>query len=457
MDEMLNHRQASIFLFLEGFASVAIQFLILRQVTPFVGSSVIVVSIVISLFLAALAIGYRQGGLVTRDHTLKLSRNLFIAATILGVFGSYLFVAGFYHFLHHFEPLALLLIYLIVVMIPVVYLVAQTIPILVSAMEADTVGGKTGDALLFSTVGNVFGGILTTVVIMYFLGVSWALVLTVFILYGLAVAVSHDKKRSLLLFIPFFTVVLLVNIGFDRYYFIDRTPYADYRIHEDINARYFTANRSHSSKLDKKSAKGYLYIEHIKHIVNNYGKYMKDPNVLVLGAGGFSLTADGMLKMPVQYVDIDGQIAQTAEKHFLKKEVNGTFTVADARAFLRKETGRYSFIIVDAYNSKLSIPENLTTVEFYKAVSDKLKPNGLMISNMVMDPFLADTFSKRMDNTIRAAFLSCYSDVVQALPGKNNVLYVCTNYAKAMPSPSEVAYTDNENKATVDFFIDGAR
>ena len=454
---MLTHREAGIFLFLEGFASVAIQFLILRQVTPFVGSSVIIVSIVISFFLASLAVGYHRGGLVTEEHTKRLSRNLFAAATILGIFGSYLFVAGIYRTFNHSDALLVLVIYLLFVMSPVVYLVAQTIPILVNSMKAESAGKKTGDALLFSTVGNVFGGILTTVVIMYYLGVSWALVFTVGILYILSVSIAEERRKLLLILLFVAPLIFVVNIGFSRYYFAAETPYANYQVREDSNSTYFISNKSFSSKLDKKGKEGYAYIEKLKAIIRGYSPYMKAPDVLVLGAGGFTLTADHNLTLPVHYVDIDSQIKKIAETHFLKEKVNGSFSGEDARVFLRDSQTLYSFIVVDAYSNKMSIPGNLTTVEFYKAVSQKLKPEGLMISNIIMDPFLSDDFSKRMDNTIRAAFRSCFRDVVQAWPGTGNVLYICSNLPQTQQSDSQTVYKDNDNKATVDYFKDRVR
>ena len=49
-------------MFLEGVVSISLQFLVLRQLMPYAGSSIITTSIVISVFLAALAFGYKDGG-----------------------------------------------------------------------------------------------------------------------------------------------------------------------------------------------------------------------------------------------------------------------------------------------------------------------------------------------------------------------------------------------------------
>ena len=57
----ITARTATIVLFMEGFVSVSVQMLALRQIVPFVGYSIAVTSIVITIFLAALAYGYRSG------------------------------------------------------------------------------------------------------------------------------------------------------------------------------------------------------------------------------------------------------------------------------------------------------------------------------------------------------------------------------------------------------------
>lgn len=451
---MLSHNKAAAFLFLEGFASIAIQFLILRQITPFVGSSVIIASLVISLFLASLAIGYGKGGNVANRPMQILSLNLFKAAMLLGFFGSYMFVAALYHFFSSVNSILLVVLYLLFVMVPIVYFVAQTIPILVNSMDAESSGKKAGDALLFSTVGNVFGGILTTLVIMYYLGVSWALVITVSILFALSVSISVHKKKSAFLVLFIFPLILAVNIGFSQYKFVAQTPYANYEVHEDQESIYFISNKGYASKRDKKNKQGYAYIEKIKGIIAIYGRYVQAPEVLVLGAGGFSLMLDEALGATIHYVDIDEQILAIAEKNFLKEKVKGRFSGEDARVFLRGHEPQFDFIVVDAYTSRYSIPGNLTSVEFYRGVSKKLKADGLMITNIIANPFMADDFSKRIDNTIRAAFLACFTHVVQSGGGVGNILYVCSNNKYNSESESEVIYTDNDNKSTVDFFND---
>jgi predicted membrane-bound spermidine synthase len=451
---MLNHRQAVWFLFLEGFASIAIQFLILRQVTPFVGSSVIIVSLVVSLFLGALAAGYRRGGRVTREHTAILSRNLFRAALLLGLLGSSLFVLLLFRTLDALHPVLVLLLYLVVVMVPMVYFVAQTIPILVNSMRAAHSGQQAGDALLYSTIGNVIGGITTTVVVMYFLGVAWAITFTAAILISLSLIIAPRRRRLIGLSLLLLPLIVLVNVGYAQYKFVAQTPYADYAVYETNTTRYFISNRGYASAIDLHTGQAPGHNIAIKKIIRAYHDAPTPPKVLILGAGGLSLSAAEDLNASLHYVDIDDKIREIAQKHFLRKKVDVVFTGRDARAFLHNSDERYDFIVVDAYQNRHTIPQTLTTVEFYRQVRDHLAPKGLMLSNLVADPFLDDDFSRRMDRTIRAPFGPCFTHLTGSIRDHANILYVCQP-PHLPPEPHDTTpYTDNDNRSTVDFFLD---
>ena len=451
---MLTHKYASLFLFLEGFASIAIQFLILRQLTPFVGSSVIIVSIVISVFLAALAMGYHRGGSITTNHTEILANNLLYAATILGLFASYFFISILYHYINFLNPIMLLVIYLVAIMAPMVYFVAQTIPILVNSMKAKTSAKQAGDALLYSTLGNVFGGIITTVIIMYFVGTSWAIMLTVTILLVLSLTITSDRKKAMLKILILLPLVFFINIIYTKKIFVAETAYANYSVETINDNKHFIINRSNSSFIDNKTKKVYPYIENIQKMIKLYAFDIPNPQILILGAGGFTLNFHKDLPGTFHYVDIDQRIKTIAEKHFLKEDINATFTGKDARLFLNESTSKYDIIIVDAYTNAYAIPENLSTVEFYRLISHKLKPRGLLISNVIADPFLSDSFSKLMDNTIRAPFTSCFTNVIDSIGGNANILYICSIRPVDKEEETTLIYHDNTNRVSIDYFLD---
>ena len=456
----LSNTQAIIFLLLEGFASVAIQFLVIRNLTPLVGSSVVITSLVISIFLGALALGYRKGGRVNKDHAKQLSSNLIKASVFLGIFTSYLFIdATFLVFSHLLiSPIITVLIFLLFVMAPMVFWLGQTIPLLVNFIEADTSSRQTGDALLFSTVGNVVGGIVSTLVIMYFFGIAWAIYINVVILAFLSFYVSNRKVEDVSKVLLVLISSYFINIAFEQSWFSQTTAYANYHVVDSETKLEFVSNNSGSSMISKEKQEGHPYIENIKKFISAFDKNNPENSILVIGSGGFSLTANDDIKAKVHYVDIDSQIKEIAETHFLKSPVRGEFTGVDARAFLRDVNNKdqYDIVIVDAYTNRSSIPWSLATKEFYSQVTGILKDDGLMLSNVISDPFMADSFSRRIDNTIHSVFSesSCFKNVISFSRTTSNVVYTCSKTIQK--NKSDLVYSDVNNRSTVDFFVDRA-
>src|SRR3990167_10948702 len=73
----------------EGFASIAIEILTIRQLLPVAGGSVIVTSLIIGVFLLFLALGYEKGGRIELHLHHILRRNFLIVAVWIGVGLSY--------------------------------------------------------------------------------------------------------------------------------------------------------------------------------------------------------------------------------------------------------------------------------------------------------------------------------------------------------------------------------
>ena len=62
MKNQLSPVALGFILLAEGWASLGTEILALRRLTPWAGSSVDVTSILLAVYLAALAAGYRRGG-----------------------------------------------------------------------------------------------------------------------------------------------------------------------------------------------------------------------------------------------------------------------------------------------------------------------------------------------------------------------------------------------------------
>ena len=131
--------------------------LVIRQLIPFVGNSVIVTSLIIGIFLLFLAIGYWRGGQYRSDYRQILLTNFTKAAICLGLGLSYAFTHLFFQAMRIYvalPPLFDLSIYLLLIIAPLVYILGQTVPITTNLFKGQTVGAISGKVLYLSTLGS---------------------------------------------------------------------------------------------------------------------------------------------------------------------------------------------------------------------------------------------------------------------------------------------------------------
>jgi spermidine synthase len=107
--------------------------------------------------------------------------------------------------------------------------------------------------------------------------------------------------------------------------------------------------------------------------------------ILFIGLGGGSIPRVMARYYPeakIDIVEIDQDVIEVAKKYFFFEPTPMMNIVAmDGRRFLRKCRDNYDIIFLDAYDD-LSIPFHLTTKEFFEIVKQKLKPEGVVASNI---------------------------------------------------------------------------
>ena len=117
----------------------------------------------------------------------------------------------------------------------------------------------------------------------------------------------------------------------------------------------------------------------------------RKPNLLVLGmgTGTYARQCERFYpSMRTTGVEIDRKITDLSYRYFGASHAARTYTY-DARAFLaadRTPQGRdrrYSVIMVDAYQD-ITIPFQMSSVEFFRLVRAHLKPGGVMVVNLNM-------------------------------------------------------------------------
>ncbi len=432
--------------FIEGFCSLGAEVIALRRLVPHVGSSIVVTAPTIGFFLLALALGYAAGAKVAADYRRIVARNFLISALLAGVGLAGVSVDGMFA---HLQPTWFAyLCFVAVVLCPLAWLLGQTVPILTNLMQTQRSGEASGMALYWSTLGSFLGSLSLSLIVMQWLGVSAAILACS---SGLIVGVLLLSGRQPgMVALSLATLVTAATLNTRQTPTAD-TAYAEYVITDvelegQRNARAFMVNKSLASLLDDSEPPHYTrYIQHLRKILLDDLGY-RERNILVLGAGGFTLSH----REPSNhytYVDIDPKIRDIAERHFLHGTARGEFIADDARRFVATTERRFDAVVVDVYSSHTSIPSHLITLEFWASARKVLKPDGVLLANLILDGKLETPYARSLLHTIERVFGRCAVDVLHKGKPLANVEVAC--FASSQPGDQGV-YSDEINRADVD-------
>ncbi len=188
--------------FLEGFTTLSVEIMSIRNSVAIVGSNSISTSIILGIILLALSYGYYRGGVFASQNKpevikKKVYQNLLIASIFYTFVSfplenqllSYLLSLNIGYFLPIFIGVSVLFI------LPV-FLASQTIPLLSELIDDDKKAVIIGKLLFFSTVGSFMGSVVTSLVFFSYIGVEKSIVMNGLILAVLALVIYYqfDKK-----------------------------------------------------------------------------------------------------------------------------------------------------------------------------------------------------------------------------------------------------------------------
>jgi spermidine synthase len=186
----------------------------------------------------------------------------------------------------------------------------------------------------------------------------------------------------------------------------------------------------------------YEYIRMYEEIVRWQSIKRKSFKALFLGGGGYTFPRFIEVKYPkaeIDVVEIDPEITQVVQNYLgISKESRIHSFNEDGRWFVMncREKGGYDFIFGDAFND-LSIPYHLTTKEFAMQLKSLLKPDGLLLANVI------DSFKK-------GGFMPSYIRTLEEVFGRGNVhlltlssdyehIGVSTHVVVASPKPLDMS------------------
>ena len=434
-----------VIIFIEGLCSLGAEIIALRRLVPHMGSSILVTAPTIGFFLFALAVGYASGARVERNFARVVARNFAMGALIAGVGLAGTTVTALFEAVR--PAMFAYLVYMLFVLCPIAWLLGQTVPILTNLIRHERVGQASGMALYWSTLGSFLGATGLSLLVMQWMGVSAAVLMVSVGLAAGSMLLNLGSKPWLLANLCVIALTGWLNQPAPQ--ILADTAYAEYRVEsvpERPTAQHFKVNQSLSSEISSDEPPRFSrYINRIRAmLLEDLG--LKGKDILVLGAGGFTLSHQEPLNR-YTYVDIDPAIRSIAETHFLKGRINGQFVAADARNFVDTTDQRFAAIVVDVYSSRNTIPSHLATREFWAALRRPMLPGAVLVANLIFDSRLESNYARNLLATIESVYGRCSVDVMRKGRPGSNVLVTCFQTSEAHPA---LIYVDEHNQADID-------
>lgn len=406
--------------FFAGMSVMAVELGASRLLAPYFSSSQIVWTIIIGTIMIAMALGNIYGGRkADKDPDPgKLYVRILIAAiwiAAIPVIGKYV-ILGISAVLiiavnSNFLVIAAFAACMVVFVFPL-FLLGTVTPSLAkyTTDSLDDNGKIIGTLGAFNTIGSIIGTFVPTFVTIPAVGTAITFLIFAGILMALSivyfVSPSENGKKSLAkadvkrIIAGILIFVLCAVFGHSTSFafweknltFEGESVYNYLQVKEDDRSVILSTNVLFGvqSILMKDSALTGMYYDYAMaapYMAGIKEKEAKGENlsllILGMGSGTYATQLSRYFEnIDVEGVEIDDKITDLAHKYFeLPSETK--VTTYDGRAYLAAIDGKYDVIMVDAYQD-ITIPFQMSSVEFFTKVKEHLAPGGVMVVNMNM-------------------------------------------------------------------------
>lgn len=427
--------------FFAGMAVMAAELGASRLLAPYFSSSQIVWTIIIGTIMISLALGHVYGGRKAdkdpnpdRIYRRILFASVWLAAIpllgkfiIVGISGALVLTVS-----SGFLVLASLLSCLILFVYPL-FLLGTVTPALVkiTASSLEDTGRTVGNLGAFNTIGSILGTFLPTFVTIPTVGtaVTFLLFSGVLLLLGMIYFFSVKRRIgqtvvALILFVLFSLFGCTSRFAFweESLAYEGESIYNYLQVKETDNRVILSTNVLFGVQSVAMKDGGMTGMYYDYALVSTLMTGMpqdpeKDVLILGMGSGTFATLCQEIYPQSrIDGVEIDAKITNLARTYFsMPEEVH--VTTYDGRAYLAAEPKQYDLILVDAYQD-ITIPFQMSTVEFFTLVREHLKEGGILVVNMNLHAGEEGSINQYLSDTVESVFPD--SVYVCNVPGSSN-------------------------------------
>ncbi len=413
--------------FFSGMSVMAVELGASRLMAPYFSSSQIVWTVIIGVIMIAMALGNVWGGRKADKNPSpdKLYGRLLLAAVWIALIpfaGRYL-IAGISLLLatfitRNFLIYAALFSCLAVFAFPCVLLGTVTPSLVKYTVGSLEDNGKTvGELGALNTIGSIIGTFLPTFVTIPAVGTAATFLVFSGILAAISIIYCISKRKKLVRCA--LAAILIAALGFltpsysfafweDGITLEDESIYNYLQVRESDSSVVLSTNvlfgvQSILMKHEKLTGMYYDYALAAPLMAGVTKERPGDILILGLGSGTFAkYCTEYFPGSSVEGVEIDEKIAALASEYFSLPD-SVEVSVSDGRSYLTASGRSYDVIMVDAYQD-ITIPFQMSSVEFFTEVRKHLKDNGVMVVNMNMRSKSRDSINDYLCDTIGSVF-----------------------------------------------------
>ena len=423
--------------FFAGMSVMAVELGASRLLAPYFSSSQIVWTIIIGTIMIAMARGNIWGGRSAdkNPNPDRLYVRIIIAAVWIAaipVLGKYIIIAIsaalVFTVSNNFLICAAFLACMVVFVFPL-FLLGTVTPSLVkyTVDSLDDSGKTVGSLGAFNTIGSIIGTFMPTFVTIPYVGTSITFFIFAGILLILAliyfISTGVEKKKCGVGIILFFLCCILGSSNSFAFWENDllyegESIYNYLQVKDTDDSVILSTNVLFGvqSIMKKDGGATGMYYDYAMAAPVMSGRTDGDILILGMGTGTYAKQCRHYYgNTSIEGVEIDKKITDLATKYFELPE-SVPVTTYDGRAYLEAVSDSYDVIMVDAYQD-ITIPFQMSSVEFFTLVKEHLNDNGVMVVNMNMHSDAEGNINEYLADTISTVFNYVYTVDV---PGTTN-------------------------------------
>ncbi len=391
-----------IIVFLSGAIQMGLELLAARILSPYVGSSNVVWTSIIGIILVSMSLGYWYGGkkadknasLNTIAEVLLISA---VATSFIPLFETLIVknIAGMIENL----IVAAIICAIIVFSIPS-FILAMISPLAVKLTVKNNteIGSSSGRISALSTIGSIVGTFFMGFVLIPHIGASNINICIVIVLMLMSIVIRENKNKKYWYSLLFAVSVSIMLLVLGKYIFIKANPdivldtdsqYSRIWIKEvqaqDTTYKTLQVDRALESYLDTETNE--MGAEYLKYY-DLLEYFNQDATAtLLIGGAAYTYPMHYLAKYEnktIDVVEIDDKMTQIAEEQFGLNTEDPRLKIynQDGRTYLNYSENQYDAILIDAFKG-LDAPFELTTYEAMVNAKNRLKDNGVVITNVI--------------------------------------------------------------------------